>query len=130
GGVAAGNPRRIRAHFLVENGPALGIDVADADKLLRGIFRLDPSTSGKGAGPGGTDLGADLGLLGPGEAYQRWKARCRQALRLASTAMGASTSRSTSPGGRQVARSSRSRPYWNTNRPRSALLKRSPATVP
>src|SRR5262249_35840615 len=54
----------------------------------------------------------------------------RQGLRLARVATPASAHRSTAPGGRRRRRSSRSSPYWNTNRPRSALLKRSPATVP
>jgi hypothetical protein len=49
------------------------IDVADAENLQRGIFRLDLAMSGIGAGPDGTDIGADVGLLGPGAAYQRWK---------------------------------------------------------
>jgi hypothetical protein len=36
-------------------------------------FRLAPGSPGKGAGPGGKDLGADVDLVGPGEAYERWK---------------------------------------------------------
>jgi serine/threonine-protein kinase len=48
------------------------IDIADAEQLRMGIVRLDPGMPGKGAGPGGTDVGADLGLVGPGEPYQRW----------------------------------------------------------
>jgi hypothetical protein len=48
------------------------IDNSDAEQLRQGIVRLDPGMPGKGAGPGGTDVGADLGLVGPGEAYQRW----------------------------------------------------------
>jgi hypothetical protein len=54
--------------------PARGrvIDISDAERLRRGIVRLDYGIPGRGAGPGGTDVGADLGLVGPGEAYQRW----------------------------------------------------------
>jgi hypothetical protein len=48
------------------------IDSSDAEQLPRRIVRLDPGMPGRGAGPGGTDLGADLGRVGPGEAYQRW----------------------------------------------------------
>jgi hypothetical protein len=48
------------------------IDTSDSEQLPRGIIRLDAGVPGKGAGPGGTDLGADLGLVGPGEPYQRW----------------------------------------------------------
>jgi hypothetical protein len=48
------------------------IDVSDAEQLRRGVVRLDPAMLGYGAGPGGTDLGADEALVGPGEVYQRW----------------------------------------------------------
>jgi hypothetical protein len=48
------------------------VDLADAEQLRQGIVRLDPGMPRKGAGPGGTDVGADLGLVGPGEPYQRW----------------------------------------------------------
>jgi hypothetical protein len=36
-------------------------------------FRLADDSPGKGAGPGGKDLGADVDLVGPGPAYERWK---------------------------------------------------------
>jgi TusA-related sulfurtransferase len=36
-------------------------------------FRLTAESTGKGKGAGGKDLGADLDLVGPGEAYERWK---------------------------------------------------------
>jgi len=36
-------------------------------------FRLHPDSPGWHAGPGGRDLGADLELVGPGPAYERWK---------------------------------------------------------
>jgi hypothetical protein len=54
--------------------PARGrvIDSADAEQLQRGVVRLTPGMPGQGAGPGGTDVGADLGRVGPGEAYQCW----------------------------------------------------------
>jgi hypothetical protein len=48
------------------------IDISDSEQLRLGIVRLDPGMPGKSAGPGGTNLGADLGLVGPGEPYQRW----------------------------------------------------------
>jgi hypothetical protein len=43
------------------------------DKLTLGEFRLADGSPGKGAGPGGKDLGADVDLVGPGAAYERWK---------------------------------------------------------
>jgi hypothetical protein len=36
-------------------------------------FRLLPDSTGKGAGPGGRDLGPDVDLVGPGLAYEYWK---------------------------------------------------------
>jgi hypothetical protein len=36
-------------------------------------FRLQPDSPGWHAGPGGRDRGADLDLVGPGPAYERWK---------------------------------------------------------
>src|SRR5205823_9919691 len=37
-------------------------------------FRLHPQSAGRGAGPDGRDLGADVELVGPGQAYEKWKA--------------------------------------------------------
>jgi hypothetical protein len=36
-------------------------------------FRLVRGTPGQGQGSGGRDLGADVDLVGPGAAYERWK---------------------------------------------------------
>ena len=36
-------------------------------------FRLAKDSTGKGVGKGGRDLGADVDLVGPGAAYERWK---------------------------------------------------------
>jgi hypothetical protein len=36
-------------------------------------FRLRPDSAGYQAGPNGKDLGADVDLVGPGPAYERWK---------------------------------------------------------
>jgi formylglycine-generating enzyme required for sulfatase activity len=36
-------------------------------------LRLAADSKGRGAGEGGRDLGADLGLVGTGAAYERWK---------------------------------------------------------
>jgi hypothetical protein len=36
-------------------------------------FRLRPDSAGYRAGPDGKDLGADVQLVGPGRAYERWK---------------------------------------------------------
>jgi hypothetical protein len=67
GNIVYGEPPFLRV-------PARGrvIEAADAERLPRGLVRLDPGMLGKGAGSGGTDLGADLRLVGPGEPYQCW----------------------------------------------------------
>ena len=36
-------------------------------------FRLHPESRGYRAGKDGQDLGADVDLVGPGPAYERWK---------------------------------------------------------
>jgi formylglycine-generating enzyme required for sulfatase activity len=46
---------------------------ADPAAVTAADFRLAPGSPGKGAGPGGTDLGADVDLVGPGPAYEKWK---------------------------------------------------------
>ncbi|MFO0915592.1 MAG: serine/threonine-protein kinase [Pirellulales bacterium] len=43
------------------------------DKLVAADFRLRPDSAGYRAGPDGEDLGADVDLVGPGAAYERWK---------------------------------------------------------
>jgi hypothetical protein len=43
------------------------------DKLTPEDFRLRPDSAGYRAGPGGKDLGAEIDLVGPGPAYERWK---------------------------------------------------------
>src|SRR5262245_60957746 len=43
------------------------------DELALDDFRLRPGSAGYRAGPDGKDLGADVDLVGPGPAYERWK---------------------------------------------------------
>ncbi len=43
------------------------------DHLQPADFRLRPDSAGYRAGSDGRSLGADAHLVGPGEAYQRWK---------------------------------------------------------
>jgi hypothetical protein len=43
------------------------------DQLAPDDFRLRPDSAGYRAGKDGKDLGADLDLVGPGPAYERWK---------------------------------------------------------
>jgi hypothetical protein len=41
--------------------------------LTAADYRLHPDSAGYRAGPDGKDLGADIDLVGPGAAYERWK---------------------------------------------------------
>jgi hypothetical protein len=43
------------------------------ESLTPSDFRLRPDSAGYRAGPDGKDLGADVDLVGPGPAYERWK---------------------------------------------------------
>jgi len=43
------------------------------ERLVLDDFRLRPDSAGYRAGPDGKDLGADIDLVGPGKAYERWK---------------------------------------------------------
>jgi Protein tyrosine and serine/threonine kinase/Putative zinc-finger len=55
-----------------------GVNLADRlanspEEVTAADFRLQPGSAGQGAGPGGQDLGANVDLVGPGPAYDRWK---------------------------------------------------------
>jgi Protein kinase domain len=54
-------------------GDLLAKALADAAQLHPEDFRLRPDSAGHRAGPDGKDLGADIDLVGPGPAYERWK---------------------------------------------------------
>jgi WD40 repeat protein len=56
-----------------QGGNLLSRSEADLDQLTPDDFRLRPDSAGYQAGPDGKDLGADIDLVGPGEAYERWK---------------------------------------------------------
>src|SRR5262249_36153352 len=47
--------------------------IASPEQLLPKHFRLLAASAGYPAGKDGKDLGADVDLVGPGEAYERWK---------------------------------------------------------
>jgi serine/threonine protein kinase len=44
-----------------------------SERLTAEDFRLRPASAGYRAGKDGKDLGADVDLVGPGPAYERWK---------------------------------------------------------
>ena len=45
----------------------------EVENLRPGDFRLEPGSPGKGAGANPKDAGADVDLVGPGAAYDRWR---------------------------------------------------------
>jgi serine/threonine protein kinase len=47
--------------------------ISDPVQLAAEDFRLRPDSAGYQAGVDGKDLGADVDLVGPGKAYERWK---------------------------------------------------------
>ena len=56
-----------------QGGNLLAQTGAEIDRLTPDDFRLREDSPGYRAGPDGKDLGADVDLVGPGPAYERWK---------------------------------------------------------
>jgi tetratricopeptide (TPR) repeat protein len=65
-GSKAGSPRFKGGHLPTRLNDA-------PDKLTPDDFRLAKGSAGYRGGKGGKDLGADVDLVGPGPAYERWK---------------------------------------------------------
>jgi hypothetical protein len=57
----------------VEGGDLFGRVDSAPEKLTADDFRLRPHSAGYRAGKDGKDLGANVDLVGPGKAYERWK---------------------------------------------------------
>ncbi|MBI2808950.1 MAG: DUF1080 domain-containing protein [Planctomycetes bacterium] len=67
-------PAGILANPVFEGGNLVKVaESSDLDKLTPADFRLAKGSPGKGAGKSGKDLGAEVDLVGPGEAYERWR---------------------------------------------------------
>jgi hypothetical protein len=62
------NGDRVHQHF-----HKIALDASALAALKPADFRLAPGSPGKGKGEGGRDIGADVDLVGPGEAYEKWK---------------------------------------------------------
>jgi hypothetical protein len=71
----SGSPERgcIEGSVKFQGGDLLAKAAADPEHLTPEDFRLRPDSAGYRAGPDGQDLGADIDLVGPGPAYERWK---------------------------------------------------------
>jgi hypothetical protein len=59
--------------FSYQGGDLLARLAAEPGKLTPADFRLRADSAGYRAGKDGKDLGADVDLVGPGPAYERWK---------------------------------------------------------
>lgn len=56
-----------------QGGDVYAIANSGSERLKPDDFRLRPDSPGYRAGKDGKDLGADIDLVGPGAAYERWK---------------------------------------------------------
>lgn len=63
----------IEGHIGYQGSNLLSRHAAASDKVTPADFRLLPDSAGYKAGKNRKDLGADVDLVGPGEAYERWK---------------------------------------------------------
>jgi hypothetical protein len=63
----------IEGNVRYQGGDLLTKLAAAPEKLTPADFRLRADSAGYRAGKDGKDLGADVDLVGPGQAYERWK---------------------------------------------------------
>ena len=63
----------IQGSVKFQGGDLLARAATAPEQLTPEDFRLRPDSAGYRAGPDGKDLGADIDLVGPGPAYERWK---------------------------------------------------------
>jgi hypothetical protein len=66
-------PQSIQGIARFQGGDVVAKAATTPEKLTTGDFRLRPDSAGYHAGPEGNDLGAEIELVGPGKAYERWK---------------------------------------------------------
>ena len=75
-GSSSGEPEERRCPwkgFLKFQGGDFCPGPSSLEQLTPDDFRLRPDSAGYRAGQDGKDLGADVDLVGPGAAYERWK---------------------------------------------------------
>ena len=64
---------KLRGKAVFAGGDLWGQAFASPERLMPKDFRLRADSAGYQAGKGKKDLGADVDLVGPGKAYERWK---------------------------------------------------------
>ena len=69
----AAEAEAIEGHVRYQGGDLLSREAIAPEKLTAEDFRLHSDSAGYRAGEDGKDLGADVDLVGPGPAYERWK---------------------------------------------------------
>jgi serine/threonine protein kinase len=67
------NAAPLEGNVLFEGGDLANRASTAPEQLAAKDFRLRPDSAGYRAGKDGKDLGADVDLVGPGAAYERWK---------------------------------------------------------
>ena len=67
------NTRSMEGTVRLQGGDLLHQAQTEPEQLTPEDFQLRADSAGYRAGPDGKDLGADVDLVGPGEAYERWK---------------------------------------------------------
>jgi len=68
----AGDSGSLQGVIRYEGGNVLAKLEATPERVTPADFRLRPDSAGYRAGRDGKDLGADVDLVGPGAAYERW----------------------------------------------------------
>jgi hypothetical protein len=63
----------VQGEMRYQGGNLRAMSARDLEALGADGFRLVPQSPGAAAGPAGEDLGADVDLVGPGPAFDRWK---------------------------------------------------------
>jgi hypothetical protein len=66
-------PNSLEGRVRYQSGDLAGRAAIAPHSITPQDFRLRPDSAGYRAGPDGKDLGADVDLVGPGPAYERWK---------------------------------------------------------
>lgn len=69
----AGETDSLEGHLRFQGGNLLARTAANLDQLTPDDFRLSEGSPGYRDGNSGKDVGADVDLVGPGPAYERWK---------------------------------------------------------
>src|SRR5262249_50670320 len=70
---ASGEGDAVEGRVKYQGGDLLARVLSAPEKLTPDDFRLRPDSAGYRAGKNGKDLGANVDLVGPGPAYERWR---------------------------------------------------------